>query len=141
MKIVRLLLGDRGVCEARCCCSRTVGRRRISEAVSVGSRVVLEMLRTAPNVAGLTVRVQDSMVDVARRALRSVRRNMAVDAVPRDILIARWQSWKTIIIGGEKRTLTQSGGSPDLRADKSGSANLLITMKVDRIYWFVTVAD
>jgi hypothetical protein len=56
--------------------------------------VVLEMLRTAPNAAGLMVRVQDSVVDVARRALRSVRRSMAVDAMPRDILIASWQGWK-----------------------------------------------
>jgi hypothetical protein len=99
MKIVRLLLGDSGVCEAACCwCARTVGRRRVSEGVSVGSRAALETLRTAPNVAGLMVRVQDSTVGVARRVRKSVRRNMVVDVVPRDIVDAMKKSWRLIII-------------------------------------------
>jgi hypothetical protein len=68
MKIVRLLDGDptTPLWAMGCWYGRTVGRRRVSEAVSVGRRVALATVLEGVKTAGLTVRAQDSETDVNR---------------------------------------------------------------------------
>lgn len=86
MKIVRLLDGDptTPLWAMGCWYGRTVGRRRVSEAVSVGRRVALATVLEGAKTAGLTVRAQDSETDVNREP-RSARRSMFVDVELTDI--------------------------------------------------------
>jgi hypothetical protein len=86
MKMVRLLVGESplsGFCETGCWFGRTVGRRRVSDAVSVGRRAELETFLYAAK-AGRMVRAVHS--EVARRLLRRARRNIVVDVLLIDIM-------------------------------------------------------
>lgn len=90
IKIVRLLVGDKPfipVCAAGCEFGRTVGRRRVSEAVIVGRRAALDTVLDGLNAAGLMVRLQDSETGWANRAPIRARRSMVVDVELIDISV------------------------------------------------------
>jgi hypothetical protein len=87
MKIVRLLVGESplsGFCAIGCWFGRIVGRRRVSDAVSVGRRAELETFLYAAK-AGRMVRAVHS--EGARRLLRRARRNIVVDMLFIDIML------------------------------------------------------
>jgi hypothetical protein len=82
--MVRLLVGDKPLtpfCTTGCWCGRTVGRRRVSEAVRVGRREALDTFRYVFNAAGLSV----SETGVVNRAPASARRSMLVDVALTDM--------------------------------------------------------
>lgn len=86
MKIVRLVVGDGPLTRdwaTGCWYGRTVGRRRVSDAVRVGNRAELNTLLDAN--AGLKVRVH-SAVGLANRVPRRARRSIVVDTETSDMV-------------------------------------------------------